>query len=679
MFAIFRGAFLLLLLWVNFAQAADTGWLQPSQKNDHARVRLRAEKTDNGIHALLYIQLAPGWKTYWRSPGEGGVAPTIRWNTPVNAQWFWPVPSRFDISGLTTQGYHQQVIIPLVLPDAAPKTLAGTLTLSTCSNVCVLTDYLFTLDMQQPQDADFAADFSAAMARIPAEKGVADDLSARWDDDSITLSAHAAAGWDNADIFFDPLPNGITPGKPQLQVQGDTLTVQVPVSDEWGDKPGNLNGEWLSFVLTSHGNVQQAKVQIGAASAAEPVAAPAAAGLWRILLTALAGGLILNLMPCVLPVMGMKLSSVLHAGSDRQRIRLRFLVTSSGILTSFAVLAALMTLLKLSNAAAGWGIQFQNPWFIGLMVAVTFIFALNLFGVFQLFLPARLNSRLAVAGGQSLFGSFCEGAFATLLATPCSAPFLGTAVAWALSSSVVEMWIVFLTLGIGMSLPWLLVALVPQCAQLLPRPGKWMNTLKMLLGLLMFGSCLWLVTLLTPHTDVRTTALIALALILITLFAVLKSGEKVFWHCLALTIVLALFGGYQINTLLNAASAQDAPNNDVIHWQPLSEAAITQALAQNKKVFVDISADWCVTCKVNEHRVLDRPQVIAALNQPDVVALRADWSKPSDTISRFLQKRNRYAIPFNEVWLPGREQGQILPPLLDQQTVLDALNNGKSS
>lgn len=678
MLAIFRGAFLLLLLCVSFAQAADTGWMQ-SPQNDHARIRLRAEKTDNGVHALLYVQLAPGWKTYWRSPGEGGVAPKISWNTPVNAQWFWPVPSRFDISGLTTQGYHEQVIIPMVIQDAASMTLAGTLTLSTCSNVCVLTDYPFTLDLNQPDDALFAQDFTAAMTHVPADNGVADRISAQWHGDTVTLIAHAAAGWDNADIFFDPLQNGVIPGKPHLHADGENLTIKVPVTDEWGDKPGNLNGEWLSFVLTDKGKAQQSKVQIGASTGVAEKGSSPAVALWRILLIALAGGLILNLMPCVLPVMGMKLSSVLNAGNDRQRIRLRFLVTTGGILTSFAALAGLMTILKLSNSALGWGIQFQSPWFIGLMVAVTFIFSLNLFGVFQLFLPSSLSSRFAVAGGNTLTGSFCEGAFATLLATPCSAPFLGTAVAWALSSTVVEMWIVFITLGIGMSLPWLLVALLPQCALLLPRPGKWMNTLKMLLGLMMFGSSLWLVTLLSIHTDARTTALISLGLTLITVLALLKSVEKRVWQYLALTAVLALFGGYQINTLINATGAKNLNDTDAIHWQPLSEEAITQALAQNKKVFVDISADWCVTCKVNEHRVLNQPEVIAALNQPDVVALRGDWSKPSDDITRFLQKRNRYAIPFNEVYIPGRSKGEILPPLLDTQTVLDALNNGKSS
>ena len=397
-----------------------------------------------------------------------------------------------------------------------------------------------------------------------------------------------------------------------------------------------------------------------------------------MVLFALLGGLILNLMPCVLPVMGMKLNSILQAGSDRCAIRLRFLATSAGILTSFALLAAMVTALKLTGASLGWGIQFQNPWFIGLMVAVTFLFALNLFGAFEMLLPSAAAGRLAMAGGTGLGGSFCEGMFATLLATPCSAPFLGTAVAFALGAPLHALWLIFLMLGVGMSLPWLFVALVPKTAMLLPKPGRWMNTLKTILGLMMLASSLWLVTLLSLHLGEAVSQVVMLVLIVIALALFAKKGQTsspLFW---VLVIALSVFGGYQLRGLLNSPS--DATTQSVaqtIPWQPLSEEAIEQALAQGKRVFVDISADWCVTCKVNEHRVLRQPDVIAALSQPDVVALRGDWSQPSALIAEFLAKRNRYAIPFNEVYGPGTPEGDILSPLLDKRTLVTTLNNAK--
>lgn len=266
-----------------------------------------------------------------------------------------------------------------------------------------------------------------------------------------------------------------------------------------GERPVTLAGKILSFVLTNDGKAQQTTLAVGAdeqsADSTQQIQGEQALQLGKILLFALLGGLILNLMPCVLPFMGMKLSSVLHSGSDKNKVRLRFLATSAGILTFFALLATMITLLKLTGSSLGWGVQFQNPWFIGLMVAVTFIFSMNLFGVFEMLLLSSAVGWMATAGGSGIVGSFCEGVFATLLATPCSAPFLGTAVA--LAAPLQELWLIFLVLGWGMALPWLFVALIPKTAMLLPRPGRWMNTLKMVLGLMMLASSFWLATLLS--------------------------------------------------------------------------------------------------------------------------------------------------------------------------------------
>lgn len=674
MLATIRGVFLLLLLCAGIAQAADTGWMQTPQ-NTHARVRISAEQNQNSVNALLQVELAPGWKTYWRSPGAGGVAPAIKWSGDTRAQWFWPTPQRFDISGISTQGYDRQVTIPLVIEHSGTAPLSGTLTLSTCSNVCVLTDYPFTLDLNQGADAQFDRAFSDAMATIPAQDGVTQEVSARQQGDQLLITARTSDNWQLPSVYFDPLSNGVTPGEPTLEVNGSELTVKVPVTDEWGEGAGNLSGEPLSMVIADGDKAQYVTATINQGDATAGTQPAAAGSLWAMLLMALAGGLILNLMPCVLPVMGMKLGSVLSAGADRQRIRLRFLLTTAGILTSFAVLAALVTALKLSGITPGWGTQFQNPWFIGFLVVVSFLFALSLLGLVQLLLPSALNNRLATAGGNSLSGSFYEGAFATLMATPCSAPFLGTAVAWAFSASLPEMWLIFLTLGLGMSLPWLLVALVPRVALWLPKPGRWMNTLKVLLGLMMFGSSLWLVTLLSSHTGPTVVAVISLVMVWVTLEALLKTHDKTHRGALLLTAVLAAAGGWQIHALVDPTYVNEKTSRSAaINWQPLSEEALSQALAANKKVFVDVSADWCITCKVNELRVLKRPEVIEALNQPDVVALRGDWSQPSQAISDFLQKRNAYAIPFNQVYQPGDDRGHTLPTLLDTSGLLDALN-----
>ncbi|WP_139541104.1 protein-disulfide reductase DsbD family protein [Klebsiella spallanzanii] len=679
MLNIFRGIVFLLLVCMGVAHAADTGWLT-SPQNDHARIRFQAEQGKDRIYGLLSVELASGWKTYWRSPGEGGVAPQIVWKGNEQAQWYWPVPSRFEISGLTTQGYHQQVVIPMIITGNPGDVLEGTLTLSTCSNVCLLTDYKLHLDFNQPVDSGFQSAFEQAMRSIPADKGVSDDLSAHLIGTHLVITGTTSGEWKKPGIYFDPLEGGILAGDPHISTEGANLRVTVPVTDEWGEKPATLSGKNLSFVLTNGGKAQQTSLTVGADQASTTAAqGTTAVNLGQMLLFALLGGLILNLMPCVLPVLGMKLSAVLNSGSDKGKVRLRFLATSAGILTSFALLALMVTILKLTGSSLGWGIQFQNPWFIGLMVAVTFIFSLNLFGVFEMLLPSSAIGRMATAGGAGIAGSFCEGVFATLLATPCSAPFLGTAVAFALGAPLQELWLIFLVLGLGMALPWLFVAIIPKTATLLPRPGRWMNTLKMVLGAMMLASSFWLATLLSLHLGETSSAMITLALILAALLALLVTGKRTtptFW---LVVIALAALGGYQVRGLLAneaALSSQDTTAQH-IRWQPLSEGAILSALADGKRVFVDISADWCVTCKVNEHRVLNQPAIISALSQPDMVALRGDWSKPSDLITRFLQKRNSYAIPFNEVYGPGSPQGVMLPPLLDQQTVLDALNHAK--
>ena len=463
-------------------------------------------------------------------------------------------------------------------------------------------------------------------------------------------------------------------GDPDIRAEGSHLKVTVPVTDEWGEIPATLAGKALSLVLTNGEKAQQINLTTGA-----DLAPAATVSLGKIVLFALLGGLILNLMPCVLPVMGMKLSAVLQAGSDRGMVRLRFLATSAGILTSFALLALMVTILKLTGASLGWGIQFQNPWFIGLMVAVTFLFSLNLFGVVEMLLPSAAVSRMATAGGTGMAGSFCEVVFATLLATPCSAPFLGTAVAFALAAPLQELWLIFLVLGLGMAAPWLFVALFPQTAALLPRPGRWMNTLKMALGVMMLASSLWLTTLLGLHLGETAGGMLTLALTVAAPIALLVARPRAtpaFWLVI---IALAAFAGFQVRGLLAEGAIVSSPeaNAQQIRWQPLSEAAIQSALADGKRVFIDISADWCVTCKVNEHRVLNQPAIISALAEPDVVALRGDWSKPSEPIARFLQSRNRYAIPFNQVYGPGVPQGETLPPLLDQQSVLNALTHAR--
>jgi suppressor for copper-sensitivity B len=625
MLSVFRQALLcLLLLWLPASWAAESGWLR-SADNDHASVRLRAEKAGSGeARLLLDVKLEEGWKTYWRSPGEGGVAPSVEWKTrPDSVEWFWPAPQRFDVAGITTQGYHNQISLPMALrgvPDSGK--IAGVLTLSTCKDVCLLTDYPFEI-ASNSGDSTFAFDYAQAMAKVPRPDGLTDKLEAGYHAGELVIKAMRAEGWQKPELYLDA-PEDVSFAKPVLQVDGATLWATVPASDGWDGAGPDLRGRTLSLVLADSGIAQQSNIPVG--EAPELPGQQSNFVLWQVVLFALLGGFILNLMPCVLPVLGMKLGSILLVQQqDRRVIRQQFLASVAGIIASFMALALLMTVLRLTNQALGWGIQFQNVWFIGFMALVMVLFSLNLFGLFEVRLSSGLTTKLATHGGSGMAGHFWQGALATLLATPCSAPFLGTAVAVALAAPLPVLWGLFLALGLGMSLPWLLIAFRPGLALRLPRPGPWMNWLRKILAVMMLGSALWLVSLLPAH-----------------------------------------FG-----------SAVQKVSEEQIAWQPLSEEAIQSALAQRKTVFVDVTADWCITCKINKLNVLGSEDVRVALQAPDVVALRGDWTLPSAEITAFLKARGQVAVPYNQVYGPGLPDGKALSTLLSRDAVLKTLAEAK--
>lgn len=665
MLTVFRRLLVCLaLLWLPVSWAADSGWLRAAD-NDHASVRLRAQPAEAGeTHLLLDVALEKGWKTYWRSPGEGGIAPSIAWQTPLPVQWYWPTPQRFDVAGIATQGYQGNVTFPLVVKGKMPDTLSGVLTLSTCSDVCILTDYPFSLDLSGPTERQFTYDFTKAMGTLPREDGLTSSLKAAWAPGKLTVTATRDAGWHAPALYLDGVEDADF-ARPTFKIQGETLTATVPVTDGWGEAAPDLRGKTLSLVLADGGLAQQSQTTIGEAEVTT-------SSLLPVLAMALLGGFILNLMPCVLPVLAMKLGSVLQVeGQTRSRVRGQFLASVAGIVVSFLALALMMTFLRLSNQALGWGIQFQNPWFIAAMALVMVLFSASLLGLFEIRLPSGITTSLATRGGNGLAGHFWQGAFATLLATPCTAPFLGTAVSVALVAPLVQLWGIFLAMGIGMSLPWLAIAAWPGLARRLPRPGRWMNTLRVVLGLMMLGSAVWLISLLWLHIGKATWGVLALVLVLLLAGVWRRYQRRGALAATALALLMAL-SGYWLTSQTTGAVVEDR-----IAWQPLSEQAITDALAANKRVFVDVTADWCVTCKANKYNVLLRDDVQQALSAPDVVALRGDWSRPSDTVSQFLTRRQSAAIPFNQIYGPAQPQGTILPALLNREGVLNALSAAK--
>lgn len=387
--------------------------------------------------------------------------------------------------------------------------------------------------------------------------------------------------------------------------------------------------------------------------------AGATRGFAAILLLGLAGGLLLNAMPCVLPVLSLKVMGLVKsAGGGRRQVTVAALATAAGILVSFWALAGAAALAKLAGASVGWGVQFQEPVFVVFLTLVVTLFSLNLWGLFEVPLPARLAGWTGGAGGEGLAGHFTTGLFATLLATPCSAPFLGTAVGFGLSQSPLTIFVVFTAVGCGMALPYFALAIAPRAVNVLPKPGPWMDRFRVLMGFFLAAAAVWLLYVLSSQISPERLAFIELSLLALAFFVWLRGtrGGGVRWAGLGVAAALA--------AALVLAADRDARRPDarlagdvevLIDWVRFDRAEAERLRGSGRLVFVDVTADWCFTCKVNERLALETPEVAAAFERAKVVAMKADWTNRDESIGRFLADHGRYGIPFYLLYRPGRE------------------------
>jgi thiol:disulfide interchange protein len=422
----------------------------------------------------------------------------------------------------------------------------------------------------------------------------------------------------------------------------------------------------------------------GAARAPEsaPEPAPEAAPVsgrtlvWMVAV-GLLGGLILNAMPCVLPVLSIKVFALVkHASLTRRQVATASLATTAGILVSFWALAAAAVLARRAGAAVGWGIHFQQPAFVALLAVIVVLFALNMWGIFEIRLPGRLADVAGSAPREGLAGHLFTGLFATLMATPCSAPFLGSAVGFALGQSAPVIFAIFTAVGLGMAAPYLLLAAWPGAAKLLPKPGAWMVRLKEVMGFLLAGAAVWLFYVLAQQVSAATLALVQLALLGLALAVWLARSVRSGWPLAAATVAtLALAVApvwlAAVGPPASRGALGQAPRG-LIAWVPFERAEAERLAASGTPVFVDVTADWCVTCKVNERLVLDTPEVAGAFDRLGVVAMRADWTTRDRAIGEFLAEHGRYGIPFYVLYRPGGAP-HVFPELITRDGVIGAL------
>ena len=613
------------------ANAAESSWI----KTDFAKIRLiSASETkgqSNSLTAALDIWLEEGWKTYWRTPGDAGLAPQIFINQPstlgLTASLSYPVPKRFELFGIDTFGYGERVILPLSLSwdeQAGDLVLSAMIETLICSDICVPVSGALTLTLPEGETRPsiYAQEIARSLAQVPRIRG-ADFTLSRNDADTGDLRLQFTEAIALKDIFIEGL-EGASFGAPQAL---DKTSYLIP---QTGGKARFATGDAVTATIDAGTEFYESRLSIsdGAISDVKTQSKSTSLPIWLI---AFLGGLILNLMPCVLPVLSIKISSVLQmAGSTSAQIRWLFMASAGGIITSFGLIALFLQILRQAGHQIGWGIQFQNPVFLGMMAVVMVVFTLSLFDVVHLRTPAFAAKLLSRSSGVvvkdkqsgSLANDFAAGMLATLLATPCSAPFVGTAVSFALAQSDTALYGTLLMMGIGLAAPWLVFALFPSFIGFLPKPGSWMVKVKKGLGILMLGTAIWIISLFVQAAGI----------------------------------------------------VNFAPDKASLTWQSFDEGKLTQLIEDDRVIFVDVTADWCITCKANKALVLDRDETQNMLAASDVVMMQADWTLPDEAISAYLARYNRFGIPFNIIYGPAAKQGIILPEILSVDAIEKAMS-----
>ncbi len=628
----------------------------PWSNTDFTQARLIAAVTAVGdqseIPLGLHFKMQKGWKIYWRSPGDAGFPPRLDWSQSKNlaaADMSWPAPERFSILGFDTQGYKTEVVFPIkakLTKSGEALDIKAKLNYLACKEICI--PYQTKLSLLIPPGPIGASPLSHLINRYQAQvPGDGTALGLKVQSAGVTdietkpklvIKATANQKFNKPDMFVEG-PREIQFGKPQANIseQGNQVTFHFPIFGA-KDLPGGptaLFDQLLTVTLVDGNRSAENKLRSEALQFDSPSSIVIDHSIWQIIFFALVGGLILNLMPCVLPVLSIKLLGVVkHGGRETNVVRLSFIASAVGIIFSFALIAAGLLILKTTGMSIGWGIQFQQPWFLITMAIVVTLFACNLWGFFEISLPRWVADAGEHASHvHGLGGHFLTGMLATLLATPCSAPFLGTAVGFALSRGALEIWAIFIALGIGLALPYLVIAIVPSFATRLPRPGRWMVVLRQVLGFALAATAIWLLSVLDALIGRTATALCALFLSAITLILYLRYRrepilKKQAWPAIAVFAVLAFIGPIWFAD--KSAPSIQASQQDI--WKPFDEAAINRFVSQGKIVFVDVTADWCITCQVNKTLVLDTKSIQDQFANHSVIAMKADWTRPNDKI-----------------------------------------------
>ncbi len=689
-------ALALLLTGLAGAQA-----LVPKQPKDLVRASLVAESTAvaPGTTVTVGIRMAmkPGWHVYWRNPGDSGLPPEMAWDLPQGVSVgtvAWPAPERLPVQTLMNYGYEGAVtlLVPVSVPTTysdASLRLAGKLSYLVCEEICIpgSADLDLSLPvtaagaMPDPANADV---FAEARAALPEPSPWPSHLTR--DGDTLVLSLDRAGLAPDAIREAAFFPYGETvldnAAAQALTVDASGLHLALKPGDAArppADLPGVLTfsegGTRRAFAIGEPPPAAGAVVPSEAAPTPMPVADEALT-LWSAAGLALLGGLILNLMPCVFPVLSIKvLGLAKQAGQSATRVRLHGLAYTAGVLASFLALAGLLMALKAGGATIGWGFQLQSPIVVAVLAYGLFAMGLSLSGVVHVGGGiAGLGDGLTRRAGYQ--GSFFTGVLATLVATPCTAPFMGAAVGFALTQPPALSLIVFASLGLGLALPFLALTLFPAALRLMPRPGAWMDTLKGVLAFPVYATVAWLVWVLAQQVGPNglLAGLAGLVLVGFAAWAWERARSAGGWGggLARGTALAALVATAGLVAVLDGDRAVAGGTPTAQGIEPFTQARLDALRGEGRTVFVDMTAAWCITCQVNERTALSRDAVRAAFRANDVVVLRGDWTNQNPEITALLERHGRSGVPLYLLYR-GRAEARVLPQILTEGIVLAAI------
>jgi thiol:disulfide interchange protein/DsbC/DsbD-like thiol-disulfide interchange protein len=646
------------------------------------------------IHVALRQQIQAGWHTYWRNSGDSGEPTRIKWTLPAGWQageFTWAPPKKIAVGPLMNYGYEGEVLLPMTLTapaDARPGdkvTLKAAVSLLVCAEVCVPEDDALSLTLpvtaaSAPPDPKWGAPIAAALAAAPRPAGLAAAFQTNATGHVLAITGAPLKGADVHEAYFYPYdPIAIDHAKPQVIDRGkDGLTFTLALAPGYSSRPG---GPLKTFagVLEAGGKAYEIDAPPGppppGASGLGPPPAKGAGGadlgLAAAALFAFLGGLILNLMPCVFPILAMKAASLAGHGAESAAAKRQGLAFGAGSIATFLALAGGLIALKAAGSAVGWGFQLQSPPVVAVLALLMLGVALNLSGLFEVGTSLQ-GAGSGLASRSGLAGAFFTGALAVVVAAPCTAPFMGPALGWALTQTPAAALTVFLFLGIGFAAPFVLVAYAPGLLSRLPKPGPWMETFRKALAFPMYGAAAWLAWVLAQQAGPEDLAKLFAAAVALALAAWLIGVSQRRVAAGGRATVTSLIA-FMVMTVAVAGVAWPQAKSAELPTEAYSPARLAELQAEGRPVFINYTAAWCVSCQVNDKVALSTHAVADAFARHKVAYLKADWTKRDPVIAADLAAHGRAGVPLYLLYGSRGGEAAILPSILTPDIVVKAV------